>query len=169
MGWLPDRPDFRDYCLEKIIEDSKNKERIRLQQTILVNDCTLQIENGTLAQKNGREDKKQTSLLLPFKELTDQSSGSLQYRLPSHVDLRQWCSPIEQQGNLKSCTAIAGVALVEYFQRKIMGEDIDVSSLFLYKVARKLMHLTGDTGASTRFTMKAMALFGIPPEEYWPY
>ncbi|MCC5597788.1 C1 family peptidase [Nostoc favosum] len=173
MGWLPDRPDFRDYCLEKIIKDSKNIEGIRLEKATLVNDCKLQIENGTGVQKNGREDKKQTRLLLPFKEPTDQSSASLQYpiniHLPSHVDLRQWCSPIEQQGNLKSCTAIAGVALVEYFQRKIMGEDIDVSSLFLYKVARKLMHLTGDTGASTRFTMKAMALFGIPPEEYWPY
>ncbi|MDZ8031443.1 C1 family peptidase [Nostoc sp. DedSLP04] len=173
MGWLPDRPDFRDYCLEKIIEDSKNKERIRLQQTTLVNDFTLQIKNRTVVQKNGREDKKQTSLLLPFKEATDQSSASLQYpiniHLPSHVDLRQWCSPIEEQGNLKSCTAIAGVALVEYFERKVMGEDINASSLFLYKVARNLMHLTGDTGASTRFAMKAMALFGIPPEEYWPY
>lgn len=168
MGWLPDRPDFRDYSPEKIIEDSKNKERIRLKKAILL-DRRLQIE----VQENGREDKKQSSLLLPLKEPTDQSSVSLQYpiniRLPSHVDLRKWCSPIQEQGNLKSCTAIAGVALVEYFERKVMGEYIDASSLFLYKVARKLMQLTGDTGVSTRFTMKAMALFGIPPEEYWPY
>ena len=31
------------------------------------------------------------------------------------------------------------------------------------------MHRTGDTGASVRETMRAMVLFGIPPEEYWPY
>ncbi|MEH2165615.1 MAG: C1 family peptidase [Nostoc sp.] len=164
MGWLPDRPDFRDYCPKKITEDSKNKERIKLQKATLINDCKLQIENG-------KEDKKQTSLLLPLKESIDQSLASLQYpiSLPSDADLREWCSPIEEQGNLKSCTAIAGVALVKYFQKKAMGEDMHASSLFLYKVARKLMHLTGDTGASTRFTMKAMALFGILPEEYWPY
>ena len=171
MGWLPDRPDFRDYSLENIIKGSNNKEQIILYNATLVNDCKLQIENRTEDQENGREDKKQTRLLLPLKEPIDQSSASLQYpiSLPSDVDLREWCSPIEEQGNLKSCTAIAGVALVEYFERKVTGEYIDASSLFLYKVARKLMHLTGDTGASTRFTMKAMALFGIPPEEYWPY
>ncbi|MCC5609669.1 hypothetical protein LC612_23550 [Nostoc sp. CHAB 5834] len=172
MGCLPDHPDVRDYSLEKIIEDCKNKERIRLEKAILF-DRRLQIENGTEVQENARKDKKQTSLLFRLKELTDQSSASLQYLknipLPSHVDLRQWCSPIQEQGNLKSCTAIAGVALVEYFERKLMGEYIDASSLFLYKVARNLMKLTGDTGVSTRFTMKAMALFGIPPEEYWPY
>ncbi|MDF5708742.1 MAG: hypothetical protein PUP90_14035 [Nostoc sp. S4] len=31
------------------------------------------------------------------------------------------------------------------------------------------MHRQGDVGASLRETMKAMALFGLPPEEYWPY
>lgn len=176
MGWLPDRPDFRDYSLERfslenIIKDSNNKERIRLEQATLVNDCTLQIENKTEVQENGKEDKKQTSLLLPFKEPIDQNSASLQYpiSLPPDVDLRQWCSPIEEQGNLNSCTALAGVTLLEYFEKKGNNQYIDASSRFLYKVTRKLMGLTGDTGASTRFTMKAMAIFGIPPEEYWPY
>ncbi len=31
------------------------------------------------------------------------------------------------------------------------------------------MHVTGDTGAFLRSTMGAMVLFGVPPEEYWPY
>jgi C1A family cysteine protease len=31
------------------------------------------------------------------------------------------------------------------------------------------MHLTGDTGAYLRSTMGAMVLFGVPPEEYYPY
>ncbi len=29
--------------------------------------------------------------------------------LPASVDLRQWCSPVEDQGGLGSCTANAGV------------------------------------------------------------
>ena len=33
-------------------------------------------------------------------------------KLPSSRDLRAWCSPIEDQGNLGSCTANAGVGLM---------------------------------------------------------
>ena len=31
------------------------------------------------------------------------------------------------------------------------------------------MHWTGDTGGYLRTAMGALALFGLPPEEYWPY
>ena len=85
------------------------------------------------------------------------------------VDLRQWCSPVEDQGSLNSCSANAGVALVEFFERKAFGKHIDASRLFLYKTTRNLMGWTGDTGAFLRDTMKAMVLFGVPPERYWPY
>ena len=89
--------------------------------------------------------------------------------LPSAVDLRPWFSPIENQGQLGSCTANAGVGVVEYFERRAFGKHIDASRLFLYKTTRDLMHLTGDTGAYLRSTMGALALFGVPPEEFWPY
>jgi len=89
--------------------------------------------------------------------------------LPASVDLRAWCSPIEDQGALGSCTANAGVGLVEYFERRAFGRHIDASRLFLYKTTRDLLHWTGDTGAFLRSTMGAMVLFGVPPEEYWPY
>lgn len=85
------------------------------------------------------------------------------------VDLEPWCSPIEDQGNLGSCTANAGAGLIEYYERRAFGEHLDASRLFLYKVTRKLLHWTGDTGAWLRTTMKAMVLFGIPPEEFYPY
>jgi C1A family cysteine protease len=88
---------------------------------------------------------------------------------PPSVDLRQWCSPIENQESIGSCTAHAGVGLVEFFERKAFGKHLDASRLFLYKVTRRLLGWTGDTGAFLRDTMKAMVLFGIPPEEYWPY
>lgn len=89
--------------------------------------------------------------------------------LPASADLRQWCSPIEDQLNLGSCTANAGVGLVEYFERRAFGRHLDASRLFLYKVTRNLLGWTGDTGAYLRDTMKAMVLFGVPPESYWKY
>jgi C1A family cysteine protease len=89
--------------------------------------------------------------------------------LPTSVDLRAWCAPIEDQGALGSCTANAGVGVVEYFERRAFGLHMDASRLFLYKATRNLMHWTGDTGAFLRSTMGALVLFGVPPEEYWPY
>jgi C1A family cysteine protease len=89
--------------------------------------------------------------------------------LPSSADLRQWCSRIEDQGDLGSCTANAGVGLVEYFERRAFGRYLDASRLFLYKTTRNLLGWTGDTGAYLRDTMKAMVLFGVPPESYWQY
>ena len=89
--------------------------------------------------------------------------------LPASVDLRPWCSPIEDQKTIGSCTAHAGVGLVEYFERRAFGKHLDASRLFLYKVTRNLLKWTGDTGAFLRSTMYALTLFGVPPEEYYPY
>lgn len=88
---------------------------------------------------------------------------------PAAASLREFFSPIEDQGQLGSCTAQAGVGLLEYFIRRGYGKDYDGSRLFLYKATRNLLHLTGDTGAWLRSAMGAMTLFGVPPEEYWPY
>jgi len=89
--------------------------------------------------------------------------------IPTSINLKGWCPPIEHQGALGSCTANAGVGLVEYYERRAFGRHIDASRLFLYKVTRNLLHWTGDRGAFLRTTMAAMVLFGLPPEEYWNY
>ena len=89
--------------------------------------------------------------------------------LPTSVDLRAGFSPVEDQGRLGSCTANAGAGLLEYFERTAFGRHLDASRLFLYKATRDLMGVTGDTGAFLRTTMQAMVLFGVPPEEFWPY
>jgi C1A family cysteine protease len=89
--------------------------------------------------------------------------------LKKSVDLSKWCSRIEDQGQLGSCTANAGVGLIEYYEKRAFGVHLDASRLFLYKATRNLMGLTGDTGAYLRDTMKAMVLFGAPPEKYVPY
>lgn len=88
---------------------------------------------------------------------------------PMRVDLRKWCSPIENQGQIGSCTANAGVAIMEYFQRRAYQQHMDGSRLFLYKTTRNLLGWKGDQGAYLRATMKAMVLFGVPPEQHYPY
>ena len=89
--------------------------------------------------------------------------------LPEKVDLRRWCSPIEDQGNLGSCTANAGAGLLEYYERRAFGNYIDASRLFLYKVTRNLIGEKGDTGAEIRNTIGAMVTVGVCPEKYYPY
>ncbi len=89
--------------------------------------------------------------------------------VPAKVDLRAWCSPIENQKNLGSCTAHAAVGIVEYFERRAFGKHLEGSRLFVYKATRNLMQVTGDTGAWLRNTMGALVLCGVPEEKYWPY
>lgn len=89
--------------------------------------------------------------------------------IPSSMDLKKYCSPVEDQGKLGSCTANAGVGMLEYFERKAYGKHIDASRLFLYKATRNLMQQTGDTGAFLRTTMNALVLFGVLPEKFYPY
>ncbi len=88
---------------------------------------------------------------------------------PEKVDLRDWCSPVENQKTLGSCTAHAAVGIVEYFQRRAFGKHLEGSHLFVYKATRNLMQVTGDTGAWLRNTMGALRLCGVPEEKYWPY
>jgi C1A family cysteine protease len=88
---------------------------------------------------------------------------------PASVDLRKWCSPVENQGTLGSCTAQAGIGIVEYYENRAYNKSIEGSRLFLYKATRNLMQVTGDTGGWLRHTMGALKLCGVPDEKYWPY
>ena len=83
----------------------------------------------------------------PLLKKINMTSSAAPASLPATVDLRAWCSPIEDQQDLGSCTAQAGVGLIEFYERKAFGTHIDASRLFLYKVTRNLLGWTGDTGA----------------------
>jgi C1A family cysteine protease len=76
---------------------------------------------------------------------------------------------VEDQGELNSCTAHAVIGLVEYLVRWQLKQALDLSRLFLYGATRRLLGWTGDPGAYIRTTMKALAVFGAPPEQFWPY
>jgi C1A family cysteine protease len=94
---------------------------------------------------------------------------SISTTLPTKVDLRKYCSPIYDQGNLGSCTANAGISLLEYYEKKAFGRYINGSRLFLYKITRNLIGEKGDTGAEIRNTIGAMVTIGTCPEKYLPY
>jgi C1A family cysteine protease len=88
---------------------------------------------------------------------------------PTAVDLRKWCSPVENQGTIGSCTAHAAAGIVEYYEKRAFNKHIEVSRLFLYKTTRNLMQVRGDVGGWLRCTMGALVLCGVPAEKYWPY
>ncbi len=93
---------------------------------------------------------------------------------PSSVILEGDFPPVENQGPIQSCTAHAGVALLEYFYRKAIQQTIgpmgNASRMFLYKVTRNLLNRPNlDSGAFLRTTMEAMRLIGVAPEDVWPY
>jgi C1A family cysteine protease len=46
------------------------------------------------------------------------SASAAPASLPASVDLRAWCSPIEDQKDLGSCTAQAGIGLIEFYENK---------------------------------------------------
>jgi C1A family cysteine protease len=145
---------------------------------------------GVVRQKN-EEDKptdKNQDLIDKNQDLIDLDKT---FQLPSNIDLQKWFCKVPDQESIPTCTAHAGIALMEYFQNRI-SEDIDYSTKdsylswrFLYKVTRNLMlkkrvdeqlhkngqrkRLSETDGATIRQTLKAMALFGVPPENpsYW--
>jgi C1A family cysteine protease len=142
-GWLRDLPDYRDNTPSTTSLTKKQKERGAKKS---VSEILGQLN------KNGTRSTKLKKAALSAK-----------------ADLRPWCSPIEDQGELGSCTAHAGVGLYEYYERISFGKYLDASRLFLYKATRNLLGWEADDGAYLRTTMAAMALFGVPPEKYWPY
>lgn len=95
------------------------------------------------------------------------TSGTLPSRF--HLGDKVVMPPVEDQGTLNSCTANAVIGLVEFLIKISCSDDLDLSRLFLYWTTRRLLGWTGDTGAYIRTTIKAMVLFGVPPENDWPY
>jgi C1A family cysteine protease len=88
---------------------------------------------------------------------------------PSKIDLREYFPPVWDHSSLKASTASATVALVEYFQRRALGRVVHGSVRFVYKMTRKLLQRSGDTGGDLRTTLKVIVRFGIPPAEYCPF
>lgn len=91
--------------------------------------------------------------------------------LPAVVDLRAQCSPIEDQGNLGSCTANALAGAIEFLEKKDGIKNFaDASRLFIYYNERVIEHSVGqDSGAMIRDGIKTLAKRGVCSEAKWPY
>lgn len=90
--------------------------------------------------------------------------------LPSSVDLRPTCSPVENQGQLGSCTANALAGALEFLERKDNVKFVDLSRLFIYYDERTIEHtVKSDSGAQIRDGIKTLAKQGVCPEKEWPY
>ena len=109
--------------------------------------------------------------------------------LPAHVDLRPHCSPVEDQGNLGSCTANAIAGAIEFLEEPAqlntsgVGEAmvaalrtvasppiVDASRLFIYYNERVIEHtVSQDAGAMIRDGVKSCAQTGWCNEKLWPY
>lgn len=95
--------------------------------------------------------------------------AALDGQRPDHVDWRAYCAPVEDQRPFAASSAHACIGLLEYFERRAHGRQIQPSRLFVYKNTRRLLRWTGDSGAPLRATLKAIRRFGLPPESLWPY
>jgi C1A family cysteine protease len=88
---------------------------------------------------------------------------------PNIVDLRMYCSSIEDQGNLGSCTGNAIAGAIELIDKK-NGINLDVSRLFIYYYERLLEGTVNyDSGAYIRDGIRAVYNYGAPTENLWPY
>jgi len=91
-------------------------------------------------------------------------------RLPREVDLRSFCSAVEDQGSLGSCTAQALAGNLEFLDNRIDFIYTDVSRLFIYYNERMLIDSVDyDSGASLRDGIKSLKNLGICEERLWPY
>lgn len=90
---------------------------------------------------------------------------------PAKVDLRSQLSPVEDQGQLGSCTANALVGAMEYNENCASPSTfVDLSRLFIYWNERSIEGTVGtDSGAMIRDGIKSLASFGVCKEATWPY
>lgn len=90
--------------------------------------------------------------------------------LPRSIDLRGDCTPVEDQGQIGSCTANAAVGALEFQRRKEGKPAGDLSRLFVYYNSRRMSgQEQQDCGATIAQCMAALLAFGTPAEASWPY
>jgi C1A family cysteine protease len=88
---------------------------------------------------------------------------------PNVVDLRKYCSPIENQGSLGSCTGQAIAGAIELLNKR-GGKHNDVSRLFIYYYERLILGTVNyDSGAYIRDGIKATNKYGASLESLWPH
>jgi C1A family cysteine protease len=89
--------------------------------------------------------------------------------LPAAVDLRQFCTSVENQGEIGCCTACALVGNLEFLKKK-QHHILNFSRLFLYYNERVIRNTQdSDSGASIRDGIKTLVKAGDCREKLWPF
>ena len=95
--------------------------------------------------------------------------GTVAPTLPATVDLRVNDSPIQDQGQLGSCTGNAIAGMIDLIDKK-NKKNLQVSRLFIYYQERVIEGTVNyDNGAYIRDGMSAVHTYGAPLESVWPY
>jgi len=155
LGYLPDLPDRRDRRFSKITQSAETKPK---------NTAKLKLSEEALKFI----DEKAFAAAIKLSE-NPAEKGPAAVLKPTDLRDSDCLPPIENQGSIGSCTAQAVVGLAEYLIRVGTGEFTDLARMFVYKVSRNLMGVSGDTGSYIRTAIKTLAAFGAPPETFWPY
>ena len=113
---------------------------------------------GWLPDRPDQRDKLYASIAAPPK------------KLPPKLDLSAGCSPVENQGQLGSCTANALVGNLEFLEKKARRAVVDLSRLFIYYNERAMEGtINEDAGAMIRDGVKSLVKLGVCGEKLWPY
>ena len=92
---------------------------------------------------------------------------------PKKVDLRQYCSLVENQATLGSCVSNASVGALEYLEIKnglVDKKFENFSRLYVYYNIREIQGTVNeDSGGTIRDAMKALNKFGACDELIWKY
>lgn len=87
----------------------------------------------------------------------------------SSIDMRRFCSSVENQGNLGSCTGHAVSSAMEMILKR-QNRLVEISRLFIYYQARLIEGTVSyDTGAYLRDCIKACNKLGASAESLWKY
>jgi len=90
--------------------------------------------------------------------------------LPAHVDLREHCPKVYDQGRIGSCTANAVAGAFEFCLIKQGLTDVVPSRMFIYYNERVMEgHVAMDSGAQLRDGIKSVATTGTCTEQEWSY
>lgn len=96
---------------------------------------------------------------------------SKEVQLDESVDLREWDSPIEDQGSLGSCVANAVTNTYELMVKyQYPNKFIELSRLFVYYNSRLIANnISEDSGAYIKDALAGVKKYGICSEKLWPY
>lgn len=105
----------------------------------------------------------------------DHPAFTLSPTIPDKVDLRDHCSPVENQGSIGSCTGNALVGALEYLENKDKDFEkgdqfVNLSRLFVYYDERMVEGTVDkDAGAMIADGIKTLSEYGVCTETIWPY